>query len=95
MVVNFQEKPLAVAGGSVCLEIFHLLANKVIHELHLLGVSILLTVGVGENNLKSDGTEELVEDRPDISLIKAKIVEASLAGWISFSFLFSVGRRCF
>ena len=94
MVVHFQEKPLAVTGWSVCLEILHLLANEVIHELHLLRVAILLAVGVGENNLESYSTEELVEDRPDISLIEAKIVEAGLARWISFSSLFNVGPRC-
>jgi hypothetical protein len=34
-------------------------------------VAILLTVGVWEDDLKSDSSKELVEDRPNVSLVKA------------------------
>jgi len=48
-------------------------------------MAVVLSIGVRENYLEPNVSKELIENRSYISLVKTKIVEAGLCGWIGLT----------
>ena len=69
-VEHFQENPLTMALPSIFVK-FHLLADKIIQELNLLGVTTFEVSLVAINDFEPNRPEKLVENRIHFSLVES------------------------